>query len=181
MHLLLYERFNNVHHGFMKASKTYISFLWVVQKCASCFMKVIKFRISFLCAMRQCASRFYEGLKHVHLLFMNLSKSCITIYEGHKKQSPLHESLKNWHWVLSQQVGGLYWTGLSLRGNWKFIYRIIWCAATYILAHLYGRILIFVHTYIRAYLYPCITVCPTPQFWHPSARKPKVLRVLIYR
>ena len=79
----LRERLKNAHHGFMKALKMCISFLWVFQKFASRLMTVIR-KYPFVWALQQCASRFYEGLKNVHLLFMSLSKMCIAIYEGHK-------------------------------------------------------------------------------------------------
>ena len=45
-------------------------------------MKVINNCISFVWALQQCASRFYDGLSNAHLLFMSLSKICITVYEG---------------------------------------------------------------------------------------------------
>ena len=65
----LYDRFSNVHHGFVKALKMCIAILRVFQKVASRFMKVIQTCISFACALYQCASRVYENLKNAHLLF----------------------------------------------------------------------------------------------------------------
>ena len=75
---------SRVYDGLLKCASP---FLWVFQKFASRFMKVINNRISFVWALQQCASRFYEGLTSVrllffHLLFMILSRNCITIYEG---------------------------------------------------------------------------------------------------
>ena len=38
--------------------------------------------------------------------FMRPSKMCIQLYDGHKKNaSPLHERLKNMHWVLLHKIG----------------------------------------------------------------------------
>ena len=63
--LPLYERFKNVHHGFMKALKMCICFVWVFQKFAWRFMKVWTICISF-----------DERLKNVHQYFMKVSKMC---------------------------------------------------------------------------------------------------------
>ena len=92
---LLYARLNTVNHGFTKALKMCISFLWVFQKCASRFLQAIKKRISVACALQQCATRFYEGVKNAHRLFISLSKICTTIYGGHKKVHLLCKSAFN--------------------------------------------------------------------------------------
>ena len=46
-------------------------------------MKVIqKLHVLYMSASKKSASRFSEDLKNAHLLFLHLSKICITIYEG---------------------------------------------------------------------------------------------------
>ena len=74
----MHERFNNAHHGFMKALKSRIAVLWVFQKFASRFMKFIKTCISFVGPLEQCASPFYAAPENVHLLvyksFKNLHR-----------------------------------------------------------------------------------------------------------
>ena len=40
---------------------------------------------------------FMKGHKSVHLRFMSLSKTWITIYEGHKKAVPLYERFNSVH------------------------------------------------------------------------------------
>ena len=107
----LYERFNNVHHGFMKALKMRISFLWVLQKFASRFTKAAK---------KKHASPLHERFSNVHHGFVTALKTCIaflwafqnfrsTTYEVHKKPrisfvralqqcpSRFYEGLKNAH------------------------------------------------------------------------------------
>ena len=97
-------------------------------------MKALKMRISFL---------------------MSLSEICITIYEGHKKkESPLHESLKNVHWVFSHKVGVYIELGSpsgGIENLYEKPYRQIWCAAIYIYTHIYLCIYIYV---MRSKIFP---------------------------
>ena len=70
----LYKRFNKAHHGFMKAFKMCISFVWVFQKFASRFLKAIANCTAFRWASQKCASQFYEGLQNVRHSFMKVFK-----------------------------------------------------------------------------------------------------------
>ena len=62
----LYERFNNVHRGFMRALEIRISLSRVVEKYAQRFMKVIKH-----------ASPLYERFNNVHHGFVKALKMSI--------------------------------------------------------------------------------------------------------
>ena len=111
----LCERFNNVHHGFKKALKRCISFLWVLDNYEPRFTKAIKQRSSFVRALQQRASRFYEGLKNAHLRCMSPWKICTGSYDGHKTciscvwalqqcASRLYDGLRNAHLLLYESL-----------------------------------------------------------------------------
>ena len=116
---LRYARLNNAHHGFTKALKICISFLWVFQKCASRFLQAIKNADVLYERFNNMHHVFTKALKNAHLLFMCLSKFRIMIYEGHKKcfsfvwalqqcATRFYEGLKNVHLLFSVSFKNLH-------------------------------------------------------------------------
>ena len=95
----LYERFNNVQHGFMKALKMCISCLWVFQKLHHDLWRSQKkhlpcTRASTMCITvlwrpQKCTSPFYESFKNAHRLFLRLSKCASRFMKVAKKNTHL--------------------------------------------------------------------------------------------
>ena len=87
-----------------------------------------------------------------------------------KNESPLHERLKNLHWVLSHKVGVYIELG-SPSGGFAFF-------PIKAMPDNLARCRLYVHSFF-VHMYTCITVCPTPKFWRHRPARPIYAHFLV--